>query len=420
MTGANLLQAQKESYRNLQPFTGELSQDVDEYIEQIERIGSLTKEPDEVLHVLLEVKLHGRAEWWYKANKDSLGTWSLLRIGFRERFQQPSSFSSPHLHDRHQLTFKEQLQEIKQEQNILHAPLSTSFNISSTSTTSEAKNDDENNPLDLFNDDQIESFEDLENNCIHEQDEGRYLPILVNINCPELNIQQRCTDETNGWNKLKQQDDPVIKLDSVKNDAEDIFEPIVESIGNLTADDSLINPAAPQDIQYLWSNAHRPCQPRIFKKVHAGYNWCQYNKKHYDPDNPPPTTVPGYTFNMFYPDLIDQTKTRSYSLIVCEDNQDFSILKFHAEPPYEYIAFKIVSNEWDYSYHHEFRCHFPTGIVQLWFYFRKWKYRSDGSIQSVRTHFLFCWWGGLLEDDICHPHSFYEKVLFSWLVVIGD
>ncbi|CAF5062648.1 unnamed protein product, partial [Rotaria sp. Silwood1] len=94
-----------------------------------------------------------------------------------------------------------------------------------------------------------------------------------------------------------------------------------------------------------------------------------------DTDNPPPKTVQGYKFNIFYPDLIDKTKTPSYSLTVCEDNRDFSILKFHAGPPYEDIAFKIVSKEWDYSYKHGFRCHFQNGIFQLWFHFRKWKYR---------------------------------------------
>jgi len=89
VTSSIASQAQKESYRNLQPFTGDLSQDVDKYIEKIENIGSLTKEPDEVLLVLLTVKLSGPAEKLYKNNQDFLTTWSQLRAGFRERFQQP-------------------------------------------------------------------------------------------------------------------------------------------------------------------------------------------------------------------------------------------------------------------------------------------------------------------------------------------
>ncbi len=89
MASAILLQAQKESHRNLPSFTGDFSHDVDEYIEKIESIGALTKESDEVLHILLKEKLSGQAERWYKDNKDSLITWSQLRTGFRERFQQP-------------------------------------------------------------------------------------------------------------------------------------------------------------------------------------------------------------------------------------------------------------------------------------------------------------------------------------------
>jgi hypothetical protein len=89
MTSAVLLQARKESHRNLQPFTGDLSQDVDEYIGKIEHIGSLTIEPDEISHVLLTEKLSGQAEKWYKVSHESLTTWLKLRNGFRDRFQQP-------------------------------------------------------------------------------------------------------------------------------------------------------------------------------------------------------------------------------------------------------------------------------------------------------------------------------------------
>ncbi|CAF1573800.1 unnamed protein product [Rotaria magnacalcarata] len=62
ITSAILLQAQKETHRHLQSFTGDLTQDADEYIERIENIGSLTNEPGEVLHILLKEKLSGQAE----------------------------------------------------------------------------------------------------------------------------------------------------------------------------------------------------------------------------------------------------------------------------------------------------------------------------------------------------------------------
>ncbi|CAF2078045.1 unnamed protein product [Rotaria magnacalcarata] len=74
ITSAILLQAQKETHRHLQSFTGDLTQDADEYIERIENIGSLTNEPGEVLHILLKEKLSGQAERWYKDNQNSLNT----------------------------------------------------------------------------------------------------------------------------------------------------------------------------------------------------------------------------------------------------------------------------------------------------------------------------------------------------------
>jgi hypothetical protein len=156
-------------------------------------------------------------------------------------------------------------------------------------------------------------------------------------------------DESNDWNKFKeQQDDPFIKSDSDKTDIEDIFAPFVDSIGSFTADDPLINPVVQQYIQYLSSDKHLPRKPGVFKQVHPGCDWNHYNKKHHDTDNPTQKNVPGYEFNMFYPDLGVQTKTPSYSLTVCEDNRDFSILKFPAGPSYDDIKFKTVHKEWNY------------------------------------------------------------------------
>jgi len=66
------------------------------------------------------------------------------------------------LHDRHQLTLKRKLQKkFKQEQGIFHAPQPTTSKVSSTSTIPKKKKDNENNQFDSFNDNDIESFEDL-------------------------------------------------------------------------------------------------------------------------------------------------------------------------------------------------------------------------------------------------------------------
>ncbi|CAF3642433.1 unnamed protein product, partial [Rotaria sordida] len=55
--------------------------------------------------------------------------------------------------------------------------------------------------------------------------------------------------------------EPVIKSDSVKTNAGDIFAHFVENIDSLIADDLLLDPVVPQDIQYLWPTKHRPPFP---------------------------------------------------------------------------------------------------------------------------------------------------------------
>ncbi|XP_011502302.1 PREDICTED: cactin [Ceratosolen solmsi marchali] len=126
---------------------------------------------------------------------------------------------------------------------------------------------------------------------------------------------------------------------------------------------------------YLWSDKYRPRKPRYFNRVHTGFEWNKYNQTHYDMDNPPPKIVQGYKFNIFYPDLIDKNVTPEYFLTPCTDNKDFAILRFKAGPPYEDIAFKIVNREWEYSYKRGFRCQFHNNIFQLWFHFKRYRYR---------------------------------------------
>jgi hypothetical protein len=120
---------------------------------------------------------------------------------------------------------------------------------------------------------------------------------------------------------------------------------------------------------------YRPRKPRYFNRVRTGYEWNKYNQTHYDMDNPPPKFVQGYKFNIFYPDLIDKNTVPQYSLTPCTDNRDFANLRFHAGPPYEDIAFKIVNREWKRSCKEGFRCQFDNNIFQLWFNFKRCPYR---------------------------------------------
>ena len=64
---------------------------------------------------------------------------------------------------------------------------------------------------------------------------------------------------------------------------------------------------------------------------------------------------------------------QEYFLEACPDNRDFAVLRFHAGPPYEDIAFKIVRHEWDYSHRHNFCCQFTNGIQR--FHFKRYGYR---------------------------------------------
>lgn len=83
-------------------------------------------------------------------------------------------------------------------------------------------------------------------------------------------------------------------------------------------------------------------KPRYFNRVKTGYDWNKYNQTHYDVDNPPPKTVQGYKFNIFYPELLDPTTTPQFRLEPA-DSDEFCIIRFTAGPPYEDIAFKIVN-----------------------------------------------------------------------------
>ena len=119
----------------------------------------------------------------------------------------------------------------------------------------------------------------------------------------------------------------------------------------------------------------RPRKPRFFNKVRTGYDWNTYNKAHYNFENPPPKVVQGYKFNIFYPDLIDRTKTPSYT-VEPADSPEFCILRFHGGPPYEDIAFKIVAKEWAVGRKTGFRSSFDRGILQLHFNFKRINYKS--------------------------------------------
>ncbi|UNI23292.1 hypothetical protein JDV02_009122 [Purpureocillium takamizusanense] len=138
-----------------------------------------------------------------------------------------------------------------------------------------------------------------------------------------------------------------------------------------------------------WTARYKARKPRYFNRVQMGYEWNKYNQTHFDHDNPPPKVVQGYRFNIFYPDLVDSTKTPTYKIfrddgrkrgesLAKAGEEDTCLIIFIAGPPYEDIAFRIVDRQWDFSAKKErgFKSTFDRGILQLHFNFKKIFYRK--------------------------------------------
>ncbi|XP_044498548.1 cactin [Mangifera indica] len=161
--------------------------------------------------------------------------------------------------------------------------------------------------------------------------------------------------------------------------SEDNFElKAMKAMGAMEEGDAVFGSGAEVNLDsqvYWWHDKYRPRKPKYFNRVHTGYEWNKYNQTHYDHDNPPPKIVQGYKFNIFYPDLVDKTKAPTYTIEKDGSNGETCIIRFHAGPPYEDIAFKIVNKEWEYSHKKGFKCTFERGILHVYFNFKRYRYR---------------------------------------------
>ncbi|GMH09883.1 hypothetical protein Nepgr_011724 [Nepenthes gracilis] len=161
--------------------------------------------------------------------------------------------------------------------------------------------------------------------------------------------------------------------------SEDDFElKAKKAMGALEEGDAVFGSGAEVNLDsqvYWWHDKYRPRKPKYFNRVHTGYEWNKYNQTHYDHDNPPPKIVQGYKFNIFYPDLVDKTKAPTYTIEKDGDSAETCIIRFHAGPPYEDIAFRIVNKEWEYSHKKGFKCTFERGILHVYFNFKRYRYR---------------------------------------------
>uniref|UniRef100_A0A914XVI1 Splicing factor Cactin n=1 Tax=Panagrolaimus superbus TaxID=310955 RepID=A0A914XVI1_9BILA len=218
----------------------------------------------------------------------------------------------------------------------------------------------------LLNDAQLELFTE------HLYVQGRYSPVLGTDGeaMPGIEV----IDEVDDFKQLQ-----AARKRNRNGDAEPITSAEADFMrmarsGMEKEEEEFIDEEKLEKQTYLWSDKYRPRKPRYFNRVHTGFDWNKYNQTHYDLDNPPPKIVQGYRFNIFYPDLLDITHTPQYTLTECEDS-DFAILRFKAGPPYEDIAFKIVNREWEINHKHGFRNQFKEGVFQLWFFFKRYRYR---------------------------------------------
>ncbi|KAM7134840.1 splicing factor Cactin [Macrochelys suwanniensis] len=316
-----------------------------------------------------------------------------LDIGYWESLLQQlkAYMARARLRERHQDVLRQKLYKLKQEQGVESEPLfpilkrelsspsdrpdpeegasvqpgpSTAGAPSEGAGEAEAKGEGEGEAVLME--------EDLIQQSLDDYDAGRYSPRLLNSH--ELPCDAHVLEAEEDLQRLLLLRQQLQATGDASESAEDIFfRRAKEGMGADEAQFSVEMPLTGK--AYLWADKYRPRKPRFFNRVHTGFEWNKYNQTHYDFDNPPPKIVQGYKFNIFYPDLIDKRSTPEYFLEACQDNKDFAILRFHAGPPYEDIAFKIVNREWEYSHRHGFRCQFANGIFQLWFHFKRYRYR---------------------------------------------
>lgn len=346
-----------------------------------------------------------------KSIKDKLSGGEGIDVGYWESLLQQlkAHKARTRLRERHQDVLRQKLHTLKREQGIESAPLfpvvqgepgdptmqgsgspqvkpegfsSPPLQGSPKPQTSTKPDDDEEMKADEEKDtnkagsdkeeDESEEEVDEEDPCEAEYGRGGYSPQMVQPK--DLLLDSVIYDEEDDVKKLEVARRQVYATGRVRTDGETEFEKKARE--GMDMDEAQFSVEVNLEQQaFMWSDKYRPRKPRFFNRVHTGFEWNKYNQTHYDIDNPPPKIVQGYKFNIFYPDLIDKANTPEYFVTPLDGSKDFALLRFHAGPPYEDIAFKIVNREWEYSYKRGFRCQFYNNIFQLWFHFKRYRYR---------------------------------------------
>ena len=202
------------------------------------------------------------------------------------------------------------------------------------------------------------------------------------ININNFNILNKAynsiNSNNNNINKInnikKYQEENIPDIDVTAVNPINLMEEQIMDIDEVGANERVFNECVEVDANYDWSSKYKPIKPRYSNKVKMGFDWNRHNQAHYTSDNLPPKTIQGYRFNIFYPYLVDKTKTPQYKIERC-NTPDTCILRFHSGAPYEDIAFKIKNREWDMSEKSGFKNIFDKGILRLYFKFKRFKYK---------------------------------------------
>ncbi len=169
--------------------------------------------------------------------------------------------------------------------------------------------------------------------------------------CPSPLVQEATNwdDDPRSLEMYEQEQDRKVSKDEIpyNAEAEDLIQPRIEGL----------------------------VRPRYFNRVKTCFEWNKYNQTHYDADNPPPKSVQGYRFNVFYPQLAAEAKSPTYRVEEDPHLPEMKIIRFFAGPPYEDLVFRIDGEEWDMSHRQGFNCTFEAGILSLDFWFKSQRYR---------------------------------------------
>ncbi|PKA54344.1 hypothetical protein AXF42_Ash000177 [Apostasia shenzhenica] len=216
---------------------------------------------------------------------------------------------------------------------------------------------------------------------VPEEEAGSFSPVLLHGDEDEeaIDPEEDQAELDRKREAVTEQQRRIQEAIQAKAPAPDDFElKAIKAMGAMEEGDSVFGAGAEINLDsqvYWWHDKYRPRKPKYFNRVHTGYEWNKYNQTHYDHDNPPPKIVQGYKFNIFYPDLVDKTKAPVYTIDKDGNSNETCIIRFHAGPPYEDIAFRIVNKEWEYSHKKGFKCTFERGILHVYFNFKRYRYR---------------------------------------------